>query len=40
MAMNLCHRVLRSSSRYFELVEDGLQPCALADVNLVAERLQ
>jgi SAM-dependent methyltransferase len=34
MAMNLCHRVFCSSSRYFTSVEDGLLPWVLADVDL------
>jgi SAM-dependent methyltransferase len=34
MAMNLCHRVFCSSSRYFKSVEDGLLPWVLADVDL------
>jgi SAM-dependent methyltransferase len=34
MAMNLCHRVFCSSSRYFRSVEDGLLPWVLADVDL------
>jgi SAM-dependent methyltransferase len=34
MAMNLCHRVFCSSSRYAEAVERHLMPWALADVDL------
>jgi SAM-dependent methyltransferase len=34
MAMNLCHRLVCSSNRYFKAVEDGLLPWVLADVEL------
>jgi SAM-dependent methyltransferase len=34
MAMNLCHRVFCSSSRYFTSVEEGLLPWVLAEVDL------
>jgi SAM-dependent methyltransferase len=34
MAMNLCHRLCCSSSRYFKAVEDGLLPWVLGDVDL------
>ena len=32
--MNLCHRLCCSSNRYFNAVQDGLLPWALADVDL------